>query len=132
MLLVAVLGTAGCSGSGSNTHVLDATAWHPSAWQVTSLHPGGFTITATFTNGKIAGKSAVNAYDGPYTAGPGAAFSVGNLAVTAMGGIGPDMRAEQIYLTLLGAATSFKRSDARLTLFDQYGNESLIFRAATP
>jgi heat shock protein HslJ len=54
---------------------------------------------------------------------------VGNLAVGAMGGIGPDMRAEQTYLKLLGEAKSFKRSGDRLTLFDQHGTESLVFLA---
>jgi heat shock protein HslJ len=132
ILLVAVLGMAGCSGSASDTHVLDGSAWRLTGWTLSSLDPSDFTITATFVDGKISGNSAVNAYGGPYTAGPGQAFSVGDLAVTAMGGTGPAMRAEQAYLTLLGAAKSFKRSAGRLTLFDQHGNESLIFQAAKP
>ena len=132
ILLVAVLGMAGCWSSGSDTHVLDGTAWRLTGWTLSSLHPNGFTITAKFADGKISGNSAVNAYGGPYTAGPGMAFSVGDLAVTAMGGLGPDMWAEQAYLTLLGEAKSFKRSSGRLTLFDQHGNESLIFQAAKP
>ena len=131
ILLGTVLGTAGCWSSG-DAHVLDGTAWRLTGWTMGSLDPSDFTITAKFADGKISGNSAVNAYGGPCTAGPGEAFSVGKLAVTAMGGIGPDMRAEQTYLTLLGGARSFKRSGGRLTLFDQHGNELLVFLAARP
>lgn len=127
-----MLGAADCRGSASVTHVLDGTAWRLSGWTLSSLDPRDFTITATFADGKISGNSAVTAYGGPYTAGPGETFSVGNLAATAMGGIGPDVRAEQAYLTLLGEAKSFKEGGGRLTLFDQHGNESLVFRAAKP
>lgn len=132
ILLGTVLGTAGCWGFGSDTHMLDGSAWRLTGWTLSSLEPKDFTITAKFAAGKISGTSAVNAYGGPYTAGPGNAFSVGELAVTAMGGTGPDMKAEQTYLTLLGGVKSFKRSDGRLTLFDQHGNASLVFQAAKP
>ena len=132
ILLGAVLGTAGCAGSGGDSHMLDGSAWRLSGWTLSSLDPNDFTITAKFADGKISGTSAVNAYGGPYSAGPGKAFSVSDLAVTAMGGTGPAMRAEQAYLTLLAKAKSFKRSGGRLTLFDAHGNESLVFRAAQP
>jgi heat shock protein HslJ len=132
IFVVALLGIAGCRGFGNDTHVLDGTAWRLTGWTLSSLDPHDFTITVQFANGKISGRSAVNAYGGPYTAGPGAAFSVGDLAITDMGGLGPDMRAEQVYLALLGGARSFKRDGDRLTLFDQHGNESLVFQTAQP
>jgi heat shock protein HslJ len=132
ILLVAALGMAGCGSSGGHRHVLDGSAWRLTGWTLSSLNPNSFTITMKFADGTISGHSAVNTYGGPYTAGPGDVFSVGDLAVTAMGGLGPDMRAEQAYLTLLGEAKSFKRSGDRLTLFDRHGNESLVFGAATP
>jgi heat shock protein HslJ len=132
ILLAAVLATAGCWGSGGDRHVLDGSALRLTAWTLSSLNPNGFTITAKFADGKISGNSAVNAYGGPYSAGPGEAFSAGELAATLMGGIGPDMKAEQTYLTLLREAKSFKRSGGRLTLFDQHGNNSLVFQAAKP
>ena len=131
-LLGALLGIAGFGGCGSGTHMLDGGAWRLTEWTLNSLNPGDFTITAKFADGKITGNSGVNAYGGPYIAGPREAFSVGDLAVGAMGSIGPGMRAEQAYLTLLGKAKSFKRSGDQLTLFDRHGNESLIFQAATP
>ena len=132
IFVIALLGLAGCRGYGNDTHVLDGTAWRLTAWQLSSLTPRDFTITARFANGKISGKSAVNAYGGPYAAGPGQAFSLGDLAVTEMAGLGPDMRAEQAYLALLGKAKSFKRNGDRLTLCDQRGHEVLIFQAAKP
>ena len=87
---------------------------------------------AKFADGRISGSSGVNAYGGLYAAGPGDAFSVGELTVGGVGGIGPDMRAERAYLTLLGEARSFKRSGGRLTLFDRHGDEALAFEAAKP
>jgi len=39
----------------------------------------------------------------------------------------PMSRAEGIYFTLLGQARSYKVSDGTLTLYDEGGNESLIF-----
>ncbi len=131
-LSVAVLAVSGCRTSGSDAHALDGTAWRLTGWTLSSLDPNGFAITAKFADGKVSGDSGVNAYGGPYTAGPGDAFSVGGLTVGGVGGIGSAIRAEQAYLTLLGEARSFKRSGGRLTLFDQHGNESLTFRAARP
>jgi heat shock protein HslJ len=129
---MALLAVAGCGGSGSDPATLAGTSWRLSGWTLSSLDPAAFTITAQFADGKISGKSAVNNYSGPYTEGPGDAFSVGDLASTMMAGPEPDMRAEQAYLKLLAGAKSYKLGVGGLTLFDQNGNESLIFEAATP
>ena len=131
-LSVALLAAAGCGGSGSDAPTLNGTAWRLSEWTLSSLDPNDFTITAQFTDGKINGKSAVNTYGGPYTEGPGDAFSVGDLVSTMMAGPEPDMRAETAYLTLLAQAKSYKLDGGRLTLFDENGNESLIFAAEQP
>ena len=61
-----------------------------------------------------------------------AAFSVGDLASTMMAGPEPDMRAETAYLTLLAQAKSYKLAGGGLRLFDENGNESLIFTAEQP
>lgn len=116
-------------GSGGGTPKLDGTSWQLTGWSVSSLDPNDFTITAAFADGKVSGKSAVNAYSGPYTVGPDDAFSVGALASTKMAGPEPDMRAETIYLQLLAAARSVKVDGSTLTLYDDGGNESLIFTA---
>ena len=100
-LSVAPMAVAGCGGSGSEAATLNGTAWRLTGWTLGSLDPNDFTITAKFADGKISGKSAVNTYSGPYTAGPGDAFLVGDLASTRMAGPEPDMRAEGAYLTLL-------------------------------
>jgi len=131
-LSTALLAVAGCGGSGSDTPSLDGTAWRLTEWTLSSLDPSDFTITAAFANGKISGKSGVNTYGGPYTEGPGDAFSVGDLASTMMAGPEPAMRAEQAYLKLLADAKSYKVANGGLTLFDGSGNQSLIFTAATP
>jgi heat shock protein HslJ len=131
-LTVTLLAVAGCGGSGSDAAPLDGTAWSLSGWTLSSLDPADFTITAQFADGKISGKSAVNNYSGPYTEGPGDAFSVGQLVSTMMAGPEPDMRAEQAYLTLLAEATSYKLDGGGLTLFDKSGNESLIFASQEP
>jgi len=129
---VALLAVAGCGGSGSEPATLDGTAWGLTGWTLSSLDPNDFTITAKFADGKISGESAVNTYFGPYTEGPGDAFSVGDIAGTMMAGPEPDMRAETAYLTLLSQARSYKLKGGGLTLFDQNGNDSLIFEAAAP
>jgi heat shock protein HslJ len=121
----------GSSGSGSlGRSSLDGTQWRLTEWTLSSLSPADFTITAKFAGGRVSGNSGVNSYSGPYNLGPGTAFSVGQLAVTQMAGPEPAMRAETAYLTLLAQAKSFKTADGRLTLYDQGGNESLIFEAA--
>jgi heat shock protein HslJ len=129
VLLVAVSLTAlgGCSIVGSP---LEGTQWRLTGWSVSSLDPADFTITARFADGEISGNSGVNSYGGPYTIGPGAAFSTGQLAGTLMASEEPAMRAESAYLALLGQAGSYKMADGKLTLFDKGGNVSLIFEAA--
>jgi heat shock protein HslJ len=132
-VLVAAFATAvtACGGSGADPRTLDGTSWRLSGWTLSSLAPDQFTITAAFADGKISGKSAVNTYGGPYTTGPGGAFSVGQLASTEMAGPEPAMRAEQAYMTLLTQAASYKLAGDTLTLYDKNGNESLIFGRAT-
>ena len=131
-LLAALLAAAGCGGSGGGQPTLNGTSWRLSGWSLSSLDPNAFTITAAFADGKISGTSAVNTYDGPYTEGPGDAFAVGDLVSTMMAGPEPDMRAEQAYLTLLAQAKSYMLKGGGLTLFDENGNESLIFEAREP
>ena len=129
---MAVLAVVGCGGSGSEPATLDGTAWRLSGWTLSSLDPNDFTIDAKFADGQISGKSAVNGYSGLYTEGPGDAFSVGELIGTMMAGPEPDMRAETAYLKLLSEAKSYMLKGGGLTLFDQNGNESLIFETAAP
>lgn len=127
-LSVALLAVAGCGGS-SEPVTLDGTSWRLVGWSLSSMSPEEFTVTAQFAAGKISGKSAVNNYMGPYTQGPSDAFSVGDIAGAMMAGPEPEMRAESAYLKLLAEAKSYELKSGGLTLFDEGGNESLIFES---
>ena len=136
-LLVVALAAAVVAGCGSNSGgggstsaaALADTSWKLTGWSVSSQDPNDFTITAEFQDGRIGGKSAVNQYGGPYTAGDDGSFSVGELVSTMMAGPEPDMRAEQTYLKLLAEAKQFKVDGKTLTLSDANGNEALIYTA---
>jgi heat shock protein HslJ len=126
----ALLAVSGCGllpGAGSP---LDGTSWRLTGWSLSSLDPAAFTITASFADGRISGTSAVNSYGGSYRAGPGSAFSVGELAMTEMAGPEPAMRAETAYLTLLRQARTYRVEAGVLRLYDAGGNESLFFGPA--
>ena len=141
-LVVASLTTlGGCSNGGGSSDdgspaaspaagSLDGTQWLLSGWSVSSLDPADFTITAAFAEGQISGNSGVNSYSGPYTSGPGDAFSTGPLASTMMAGPEPAMRAESAYAKLLSEAVSYLVTPETLLLYDAGGNESLVFNAA--
>ena len=67
---------------------LAGTSWRLTGWSVSSQDPNDFTITAEFKDGRIGGKSAVNQYGGPYTAGDDGSISFGDLVSTMMAGSG--------------------------------------------
>jgi heat shock protein HslJ len=124
-------GSGGSSGGGgsrsTSAAALAGTAWRLTGWSASSQDPNDFTITAEFKDGRIGGKSAVNQYGGPYTAGDDGSISFGDLVSTMMAGPEPDMKAEQTYLTLLAAAKKFRVEGDTLTLSDAQGNDSLIY-----
>jgi heat shock protein HslJ len=122
------LGSTACSLAGSP---LDGSRWRLVEWTISSIAPAQVTITAEFVGGRLTGKSGVNSYSGPYQIGLGNAFSGGPFAGTLMAGPDPAMRAERAYLTLLGQAKSYGLANGKLTLYDQGGNESLIFEGAS-
>ena len=120
-------GSSAPGGSSAARHALDGSAWRLVGWNVSSLDPARFAITARFANGQIGGHSGVNQYGGPYRATADGSFALGELSVTAMGSTGPNMTAEADYLKLLGEATSFMRSGDQLTLLDRHGEGLLTF-----
>lgn len=109
---------------------LGGTSWRLEGWTISSLFPGDFEITATFDEGRIGGRAAVNLYSAPYTAEADGTFTVGDIVSTKMAGPEPAMRAESLYFGFLEQARSYKMDGERLTLFDEGRNELLIFRAA--
>ena len=139
--VVSFAALAGCSSGGGSSDdgspaaspaavSLDGTQWLLTGWSVSSLDPADLAITADFIEGQISGNSGVNGYSGPYTAGPGDAFSAGPLASTMMAGPEPAMRAESAYTQLLSGAKTYAVTAETLTLYDAGGNESLIFDSA--
>lgn len=141
LVLLVIFTGAGCATTSTTPHdgrslpppsaaaALDGTAWRLSEWTLSSLDPADFTITAELRDGQVGGTSAVNSYGGPYTAGPGDAFAVGQIASTEMAGPEPAMRAEAAYLTLLSQATTFRTTGDTLTLYDRGGSVCLVFVA---
>ena len=119
--------SGGGGGSSTSAAALAGTSWRLTGWSVSSQDPNDFTITAEFKDGRIGGKSAVNQYGGPYTAGDDGSISFGDLASTMMAGPEPDMKAEKTYLTLLAAAKKFRVEGDTMTLSDAQGNDSLIY-----
>jgi len=118
---------AGCSSGGRQ---LDGTHWRLAEWTLSSLDPADFVLTATFADGRVSGSSGVNSYSGSCKTDSGGGFEIGDVAGTSMGGPEPAMRAESAFLTLLRQARSFTVAGGKLTLYDEGGNESLIFEPA--
>lgn len=119
----------GCqsNGVGSSSAVLAGTTWRLLGWSASSLDPSQFTITADFNESRVSGTSAVNSYGGPYSATASGEFSVGALQSTMMAGAEDAMRAEQIYLQLLGQARNYTVNEATLTLLGGGSNVLLVF-----
>ena len=109
---------------------LEGTAWRLEGWTLSSLNPADFEITASFADGRVGGKAAVNSYSGPYVVGKNGFLSVGAIVSTKMAGPEPAMRAESAYFQLLQEAKGYRLIDGHLTLLDANGNESLIFKPA--
>ena len=126
LIATSLIALIGCERGRS---ALEGTQWRLTEWTLSSLDAQEFEITAEFADGKIGGSGGVNTYGGPYTIGPGRAFSVGQIASTEMAGAASAMRAGGAYLTLLGQARAYRVEAGRLTLLDAGGNESLIFEA---
>lgn len=127
----ALLCLAGCGGSEeTDPAALDSTEWRLESWSESGLDPAASPITAIFAEGRISGLSGVNTYGGPYTTGPGDAFSVGEIASTMMAGPEAAMEAEAAYMRLLAEAASFELDGDTLRLFAEDGTESLVFTAA--
>jgi heat shock protein HslJ len=110
-------------------NLLEHRAWRLAGWSISSLNPNDFSITSTFSDGRVSGKSAVNSYSGPVTvSASSSSIDVGPLMSTRMAGPPDAMRAENAFHTLLSSVTSWHVSGKKLTLKDGSGNEVLLFR----
>lgn len=126
-LLTFSLLSAGCGAVGAGE--LEGTEWVLEGWSVSSLDPAGFETTASFSDGQIGGRAAVNSYGGPYTARADGSFSVGEITQTLMAGSEDAMRAEETYFELLARAREYTLQEDTLALLDENGNELLLFAA---
>jgi len=126
MLVGVTILAGGCTAGGAD---LEGTQWVLEGWSVSSQDPTEFETTASFADGEIGGRAAVNSYGGPYTAGADGSFSTGEIVQTLMAGSEAAMRAEQTYFELLSQARRYEVDGDTLTLFDEDGTELLIFGA---
>lgn len=108
---------------------LNGTSWRLTAWSANSLAPAGFGITAAFTDGQVAGHSAVNTYSGPCSVSAAGSFSTGALATTEMAGEPDAMCAEKIYLELLPQVRHYRIDQSQLILANAANQDLLIFTA---
>lgn len=123
---------AGCEnqdGAGTRGGTLTGTAWRLTSWSASSPDPSAFTITADFSDSRISGSAAVNAYGGAYTITSAGGFSAGALSSTLMAGSEEAMRAESTYLDLLRQASAYELSSKSLTLQDGNHHTILTFQA---
>jgi heat shock protein HslJ len=127
ILVTGILVLSGCENRVTAS-ALAGTSWRLSSWSAASPDPSRYTITASFTDSAMSGRSAVNSYSGSYTAETDGAFSVGILESTLMASPDDDaMSAESTYLDLLGRAIRYALTDTTLTLYDGNGSVLLVF-----
>ncbi len=108
---------------------LEGTAWRLVAWSEPSIDPAGFTITASFDDGRVSGTAAVNSYSGECAVG-GITFSPGAIARTEMAGPPEAMEAEALYFELLGQAETYVTDGDVLTIQGASGSALLVFERA--
>jgi heat shock protein HslJ len=128
MAFAGLVAMAGCATTPGTT-TLDGTSWRLTAWSASSQRADAFPITARFEDGGVSGRSAVNTYRGPVTYGADGTLAIGAIATTRMAGPEPAMRAEHLYLELLGQAGRYRVEGSTLTLLDANGNERLVYAA---
>ena len=129
-LAVTACTLAAVACGGDETADLDGTSWVLVRWNDGDLDPGDFTITVDFEDGRIGGVAAVNTYGGPYETGSNGEFSIGPLSSTMHGAMGDEGRAERFFFDLLESAASYEVVGDTLTLFDEFGDEALVFTTA--
>jgi len=117
--------------SAGDVTPLEGTSWELEGWSLSLLDPRDFEITATFEEGRMSGKAAVNLYGADCTLGTDGAFSLGPIVQTLMAGPAPAMLAETTYFGLLQEARSYVLDGDELTLLDEGANQLLIFAAAS-
>ena len=132
MVLISLLALgAGCSGSAAGEEPpLDGTRWNLTSWAEPDPIPISATITAEFSEGRVAGNSGINQYSASVTSSTDGSFSVDAPISTKMAGPEDAMAAESTYLRRLEAATSYQVDGDTLVVNDADGQPSLTFTRA--
>ena len=132
MVLISLLALgAGCSnGAASEEPPLDDTSWNLTSWAEPDPIPISATITAEFSEGRVAGTSGVNQYSASVTSSTDGSFAVDAPISTKMAGPEDAMAAESTYLRRLEAATSYQVDGDTLVVNDADGQPSLTFTRA--
>lgn len=132
MVLISLLALgAGCSGSAAGEEPpLDGTRWNLTSWAEPDPIPISATITAEFSEGRVAGNSGVNQYSASVTSSTDGSFAVDAPISTKMAGPEDAMAAESTYLRRLEAATSYQVDGDTLVVNDADGQPSLTFTRA--
>jgi len=132
VVLIALLALeAGCgTGTASEEPPLDGSRWTLTSWAEPDPIPDSATITAQFSEGRVAGTSGVNQYSASVTSSTDGSFAIDAPISTKMAGPEDAMAAESAYLQRLQAATSYQVDGDTLLLNDADGQPSLTFTRA--
>lgn len=128
-VVILTLGS-GCGGTASQQPRLDGTSWRLTSWAEPDPIPASATITAEFTDGRVAGSAGVNRYNASVTTGTDGSFAVDAPITTKMAGPADATAAERAYLARLQAATSYRIDHDTLVINDADGATSLTFARA--
>lgn len=130
LVCLMALGTAcGSSGTGEQP-TLNGSSWTLTSWAEPTSIPAGVTITAEFTDDRVAGSAGINRYNAAVATGSDGSLSIDQPVTTKMAGAEDATAAELAYLKRLQAATSYQVDGDTLVINDADGQSSLTFTRA--
>lgn len=116
-------------GLADDAAVLDGTEWRLETLDGEAV-PAEAEITATFAEGRVAGKSGLNRYFAAYTV-DGQTLTLGQAGSTMMAGPEHLMALEKAYLEALKATRTYRVAAGKLELWDGNGTQRLVFGPST-
>jgi heat shock protein HslJ len=124
-VVAALLGALALPAAAEETPALAGSEWRLELCEGEPVPPEA-EITASFTEGRVAGKAAVNRYFASYTA-DGEALTFGEAGSTMMAGPEHLMALETSYLAALKAVRTYRLADGKLELRDGAGEKRLVY-----
>ncbi len=122
-----LLAVAGCAGTTGSVADVQDVEWRFASSEGVTIEPGTADITATFSDGTVAGSGGVNSYSGPCTLRADGSLEVGDITSTLMAGSDEANAAEAAYFGTLREMVSWELSGQSLVLSDAGGTVSLTF-----